>query len=183
MKFWQVTNQATHRRLAISLATTAAIFNSSLFVESSQAMTATTRFACGQADGIPATVAKTKKGDVAIVIWKSEDMSESGFTPQVRCRQVSARFQSMYRSGQLKYITAGVLNNMPVICATTQVNSDCNSKNLLYTLKPNSNPQLVIKRLTAIRNRASSESINESASLPSKSPANSIEIDWLNEDD
>ncbi|WP_310487043.1 COP23 domain-containing protein [Chamaesiphon sp. VAR_69_metabat_338] len=153
--------------------------SSSFFAESSQALTATTNFVCGKADGIPATVARTKKGDIPIVIWRSEDLSESGFTPQVRCRQVSARFQSMYRSGQLKYITAGVLNNLPVICATTKVNTDCSSQNLLYTLKSNSDPQQVIKRLSAIRNRSTNRSLEESASLPSTT---TIELDWLNEE-
>jgi hypothetical protein len=37
----------------------------------------------------------------------------------------------------------------------------------------------VIKRLTAIRNRSSSRSLEESASLPSTT---SIELDWLNEE-
>jgi Circadian oscillating protein COP23 len=179
MKFLQIATLATHCRLVVGLATIATMVGSSLFAASSQAVTATTSFVCAKADGIPATVARTKKGDIPIVIWKSEDLSEAGFTPQVRCRQVSARFQSMYRSGQLKYITAGVLNNIPVICATTKVNSDCSSQNLLYTLKPNSDPQQVIKRLTSIRNRSTSRSLEESASLPSKT---SIELDWLNED-
>lgn len=178
MKFWHIATQATYRSMVVSLTAIAAIVGSSLFARSSLAVTATTSFICAKTDGVPTTVARTKKGDVPIVFWRSEDMSEAGFTPQVRCRQVSARFQSMYRSGQLKYITAGVLNNMPVICATTKVNSNCSSQNLLYTLKPNSNPQQVIKRLTLIRNRASSNAIDESATLPS----NSIELDWLNED-
>jgi hypothetical protein len=185
MKLLEIVTLVTYRRLVVSLSAIATIAGNSLFVESSQALTATTNFVCGKADGVPATIARTKKGDVPIVIWRSEDLSEAGFTPQVRCRQVSARFQSMYRSGQLKYITAGVLNNMPVICATTKVNSNCSSQNLLYTLKPNSNPQQVIQRLISLRNRASSESINESAKLPANSdklPAKSVELDWLNED-
>jgi Circadian oscillating protein COP23 len=162
----------------VSLGVTGSIATGILLADSSQALTATTSFICGKADGVPATVARTKKGDIPIVVWRSEEFSDAGFTPQVRCRQVSARFQSMYRSGQLKYLTAGVLNNMPAICATTKVNSNCSSQNLLYTLKPNSDPQQVIKRLTAIRNRATNESLNESATTPSKS----IDLDWLNEE-
>jgi Circadian oscillating protein COP23 len=170
---------ATNCLCLVSLGATGAISIGSLFAESSQALTATTSFICGKADdGMPATVARTKRGDIPIVVWRSEEFSDAGFTPQVRCRQVSARFQSMYRSGQLKYITAGVLNNMPAICATTKVNSNCSSQNLLYTLKPNSDPQQVIKRLTAIRNRATKESLNESATPSSKS----IDLDWLNEE-
>jgi Circadian oscillating protein COP23 len=180
MKLLEIATLTAQRLSVFSLATIATIGGSSLWLtESSQALTATTNFVCGKADGVPATVARTKKGDIPIVIWRSEDLSEAGFTPQVRCRQVSARFQSMYRSGQLKYVTAGVLNNMPVICATTKVNTDCSSQNLLYTLKSNSDPQQVIKRLIAIRNRSSSRSLEESASVPSKT---SIELDWLSEE-
>jgi Circadian oscillating protein COP23 len=182
MKIWQVTSSSTHKLLALGLVTVTAISGSLLDVPSSQALTATTKFVCGSSNGKPATVARTRKGDVPIVIWSSEALSESGFTPQVRCQQVSARFQSLYRSGQLKYITAGTVNNLPVVCATKQVASTCNRQNLLYTLKPNTDPQQIIRRLQAIRNRASSRVIEESAATSTEAPTNSIDLDWLNED-
>ena len=78
----------------------------------SHAVTATTNFVCGKSQGIPATVAKTKKGDVPIIIWNSGDPHKTQDTiAELRCQQVSARFQSIYRSGRLKYLTAGTLNN------------------------------------------------------------------------
>ena len=182
MKILQIVSLSKHQFLALSLATVTAISGSS-FVAPSQALTATTNFVCGQSEGKPATVARTKKGDIPIVIWSSEVMSEAGFTPQVRCQQVSARFQTMYRSGQLKYITAGVLNKLPVLCATTKVNSTCSQQNLLYTLKPNADPKQIIQRLSAIRNRASSRGLEESASVSTaNNDPRSIELDWLNED-
>jgi hypothetical protein len=182
MQLLQTVTLFTHRLFLLGLATVTVVSANSLFVPSSQAVTATTNFACGKSEGALATVARTKKGDIPILVWRSERVSKSGFTPQVRCQQVSARFQSLYRSGQLKYITAGTLNNNPVLCATTQVNGTCSQQNLLYTLSPNSDPQEIIKKLSAIRNRASSASINESAETPKNTSANSIELDWLNED-
>ena len=182
MKLLQVATLSAHRLLMLSLVTIAAV-SSSLFVPSSQALTATTNFVCAKSDGKPATIAKTKKGDVTLVIWSSEGFSEAGFTPQVRCQQVSARFQSMYRSGQLKFIAAGTLNKLPVICATTQFSGTCNQQNLLYTLKPESDPQLVIKRLMAIRNRATSRGLEESATSSTSTAANSIDLSWLDEED
>ncbi len=152
-----------------------------LSATSSQASTATTSFVCGKSEGKPATIARTKKGDFPIILWSSAAMSEAGFTPQVRCQQVSARFQSLYRSGKLKSLTTGTLNNQPVVCATNKVSTSCNAQNLLYTLKPNSDPQQVIRRLHAIRNRASSRSIEESAGITPTSD-NSIDLDWLSED-
>lgn len=153
-------------------------------IPSSQAVTATTNFACARVDGKPTTVARTKKGNVPIVVWNSADFSGSGFTPQVRCQQVSARFQTLYRTGQLKYITAGTLNKLPVLCGTKQLSATCNRQNLLYTLKPNADPQLVIKRLMMIRNRATSSSVEESAPIPTtnSTSTNSIELNWLEED-
>jgi hypothetical protein len=182
MKSLQIATMATHRLFGLGLATLTMVSGTSLFAASSQALTATTSFVCGKAEGKPATVARTKKGDVPIVIWSSEGFSESGFTPQVRCQQVSARFQSLYRSGQLKYITAGSLNNRPVVCATKEVTGTCNNQNLLYTLKPNSDPKQVIQRLTAIRNRASSRGLEESASSTTGA-ANSIELNWLDDEE
>jgi Circadian oscillating protein COP23 len=182
MKIWQVASFSTHKTLSLGLATLTVVSGSILAAPSSQALTATTSFVCGQSNGKPATVARTKKGDVPIVVWSSEALSGSGFTPQVRCQQVSARFQSLYRNGQLKYITAGTMNKLPVVCATKQVASTCNQQNLLYTLKPNADPQQVIKRLMAIRNRATSRIVEESAATPTNTPTNSIDLDWLSED-
>jgi hypothetical protein len=181
MKFFRVASVSAHQLVVLGLATVTLVSGNSLLMPSSQALTATTNFACGKFDGKPATVARTKKGDVPIVIWSSEGFSEAGFTPQVRCQQVSARFQSMYRSGQLKYITAGIVNKQPVVCATKEVSSACTPQNLLYTLKPNSDPQQVIKRLMAIRNRATSRGLEESASVSTTNDAKSIDLDWLEE--
>jgi Circadian oscillating protein COP23 len=180
MKNLSITPISQRQLLAMGVSTLALIGSIS-FAPSSQALTATTSFVCGKSEGKPATIARTKKGDFPIILWSSEAMSESGFTPQVRCQQVSARFQSMYRSGRLKALTTGTLNNQPVICATNKGSTSCNAQNFLYTLKPNADPQQVIKRLNAIRNRASSRSVEESAATNPTSN-NSIDLDWLNED-
>lgn len=179
MKFLQLDTCVSSRHLGLGLASVIVLASAVSLAPSSHAVTATISFACGKANGKPATVARTKKGDVPLVVWSSEGFSDSGFTPQVRCQQVSARFQSLYKSGQLKYITAGKIDRMPVVCATKKQNSTCNSQNLLYTLKPNSDPQLIIQRLTAIRNRSTSQGLEESAGLPSETTSNSVDLDWL----
>jgi Circadian oscillating protein COP23 len=182
MKTGQMTS-FSHRIATLSLAAIAALSSSITLVPASHALTAATSFICGTSNGKPATVARTKKGDVPIVVWSSEEFSGSGFNPQTRCQQVSARFQSLYRSGQLKYITAGTINNLPVVCATKQLKGACDRQNLLYTLKPNSDASLAIKKLTAIRNRATSTIIEESGKAPSANEAQptSIDLDWLEE--
>jgi hypothetical protein len=183
MKFLRVAFGQKHRLLMLCLATTTMVGENVVRVPSSQAVkSATTNFTCSKFEGKPATVARTKKGEIPIVIWSSEGFSQSGFTPQVRCQKVSARFQMMYRSGQLKYITAGTVNNLPVICATKEIGNSCSQQNFLYTLKPNADPQQVIKRLTMIRNRATSRGLEESASFQSDSSSNSIAVTWLEEE-
>ncbi len=181
MKFDRVALMSKNLFLILGLVSVTVVASMTSQAASSQAVTATTKFVCDKHEGKPATVAKTKKGNVAIVVWNSEDFSQSGFTPQVRCKQVSARFQSMYRNGQLKYITAGTLNNLPVICATKKVNSICSKQNVLYTLKPNADPQQVIQRLMMVRSRASSRVIEESASAPNDTLSTSIDLNWLEE--
>ena len=184
MKFLPVMSGRATQLLMLGLATAAMVGESALLSPPSQAVTAATSFVCGKFEGTPATVARTKKGDVPIVIWSSEGFSKSGFTPQVRCQQVSARFQSLYRSGQLKYITAGSIDRVPVICATRAQTGTCTRQNLLYTLKPGADAQLVIKKLMLVRNRATSRGLEESATTATPdTSAKSIELNWLEGDD
>lgn len=174
------TTSISQRQILALGVSTLAIVGSMFSAPSSQALTATTSFVCGKSQGTPATIARTKKGDFPIILWSSEAMSDAGFTPQLRCQQVSARFQSLYRSGRLKSLTTGTLNNQSVICATAKAKS-CNAQNLLYTLQPNADPQQVIRRLQIIRHRASSRSIEESASA-TPTATDSIDLDWLDEE-
>jgi hypothetical protein len=177
MKFLPVMSDRSTQFLMLCLATAAMVGENTLLSLPSQAVTATTSFVCGKVNGTPATVARTKTGDVPIVIWRSEEWSKSGFTPQVRCQQVSARFQSLYRSGRLKYITAGSIGKTPVICATIEKTGACTQQNLLYTLKPGANPQLVISKLMQVRNRATSVGTEESAEQP-----NSFDVNWFEDE-
>jgi hypothetical protein len=141
------------------------------------------KFACAQTSGKYATVAKTKKGEVPIIAWESDDYSGSGFTPQVRCKKVSDRFQSLYTSGQLKYITIGKIKNLAVVCGTTSAKATCTPKNVLYTLKPTADPQKVLSQLRNLRNRATRSAVEESASRPGEEEqANSIDTEWLEDD-
>jgi Circadian oscillating protein COP23 len=173
MKLLQIATLSTRHLLLLSLTTVTVVSVNSLFAPSSQAGSATS-FVCDKSEGELATVAKTKTGDVPIVIWSSTAFE--GFTPQVRCKQVSARFQSLYSSGQLKYITAGTLNQRPVVCATKKISSVCTNQNLLYTLKPNSDPKQVIERLKAIRNQARTRPVEESGTPTAN---DSIDLNWL----
>jgi hypothetical protein len=163
------------------------IGGNSILVSPSQATTPPAKFVCAFYNGEFTTIAKTKKGDVPIVIWNSEKFSGAGFTPQIRCKQVSARFETLYRNGQLKHITAGTLNKMPAICATKETSGNCTPDNLLYTLKSTEDPY---SRVMMVRNREitaramekSDEKLgDESTSIQpyDRQSVAEIQIDWL----
>lgn len=118
------------------------------------------RFFCGTSKGYPATIAKTSKGNVPFIVWSGNYFSDSGWTPQRRCSDVSARFQQYYVSGFLKYLTTGTVNSLPVICPTTQKNAPCarDSKGnllVLMTLRADDkNPGRTLEQLLQVRTRA-----------------------------
>ncbi len=140
-------------------------------------------FVCLKHQGKLATVVKTKKGQVPIVIWDSLAFTSSGFSPLTRCKTVTRRFKSLHSSGRLKYLTAGQVNSQPVICATIRSTDRCSSQNLLFTLKPGSEPQGVLQRLNDIRNRIAKNIVVEESATPitsNPSTANSVDMDdWL----
>ena len=115
---------------------------------------------CMNADGVPATVVQTKSGkQVPIIYWKSQAFSGSGWTPERRCQEVSARFQSYHSSGTLEYITTGRMNGLPVICVAKTDGGAC--AGLLYTLKPGQNATATLKQLFEIRTQPGAAPLEE----------------------
>ena len=105
---------------------------------------------CMSSDGIPVTVVTTKtQKQVPIIFWKSTVFSGSGWTPERRCREVSARFQEYHQAGKLEFITTGRINGLPVLCVTSTDGGAC--EGLLYTLKPGQNATATLKKLFDIQ--------------------------------
>jgi hypothetical protein len=122
-----------------------------------------TTFFCGQNKGVPATMARTQRGDVVMVRWVSKYFS-SNWSPQRRCVEVARRFQRSYDNGTLKTIISGTINGLPTICAAANSNDPCTNKTLLFTLKRGTNPSDAARRLMDIRGLASGNILNESSS-------------------
>ena len=115
---------------------------------------------CMSAQGTPATVVETTSGKkVPIIYWKSETFSGSGWTPERRCQEVSARFQQYHSSGTLEYITTGRMNGLPVICVAQSDGGAC--AGLLYTLKPGQNATATLKKLFEIRTKPGAAPLEE----------------------
>lgn len=128
------------------------------FVPSAQAeLQSNARFFCGKSRNavtggvMPTTIARTQRGNVLMIHWKSNFFtnSQSDFTPESRCIEVSRRFQYFYGKGNLTYLTTGKINDQNVICVAEEYGGSC--KGLLLTLEPKDNPQQVLRDLMDVR--------------------------------
>jgi hypothetical protein len=112
-----------------------------------------TKFVCRSVNGVPTTVAETNRGVVPVIRWVSDYFSESGWTPEARCQEVSQRFQTYHEAGSINYLTTGRINRQPVICTSDRQGGTC--QDLLFTLKQTSNPSQTLQELMNVRVRAS----------------------------
>ncbi|MBO0351983.1 COP23 domain-containing protein [Phormidium pseudopriestleyi FRX01] len=104
-----------------------------------------TDYSCDLTQNPPATIARTSKGDIPVIRWKSTFFEGSGYTPENRCMEVSERFQTYYQTGLLHYLTTGVQNNQDIICVTRTNGGNCSG--LLLTLEPGDDPEQVLNDL------------------------------------
>jgi hypothetical protein len=104
-----------------------------------------TDYSCNLDENPPVTIARTSRGDIPVIQWKSTTFVASGYTPENRCMEVSERFQTYYQSGLLHHLTTGEMNQLPVICVTRTKGGDCSG--LLITLEPDDNPEQVFNDL------------------------------------
>lgn len=117
-------------------------------VDSAQA--APVKFECREYGGLPTTVAYNNGKETEVIKWYSQYFSYSGYDNLTRCRTVSYRFQEAYNKGTLDYITAGIVNGYPVICAAYPGGS-CNGGNVLFTLKKGTDAAKTLQRLFNVR--------------------------------
>jgi hypothetical protein len=120
-------------------------------------------FYCGRSGGVPATMARTARGNVTIIKWVS---TLTPVSPLARCRQVSSRFQTFYRNGSLRYLTTGKMNGQDVVCVAKGLNLPCVREGLLFTLKPGSDPNQTLGRLLDVSSKAAAPPLNESTTAP-----------------
>jgi Circadian oscillating protein COP23 len=139
-------------------------------------------FTCTDVSGRLATAVKTRKGNVPLIYWDSGAFGAS-FSPEVRCQKVTQRFTNLYENGQLKYLAVGKVSNQAVICGLKVSKTNCSTGNMLFTLKPGSDPRNVLRQLNAVRNRAANSAAVEESSAPiSANPSTDTQVDvedWL----
>ena len=105
------------------------------------------RFTCRTSGGIPTTIARTSKGDIPIIIWKSDSFISSGWTREKRCQEVSDRIDKLRFSNSLNYLTSGVIDEQSVICGVKTQTDLCTTERILFTLNKNSDPQKILKQM------------------------------------
>ncbi|MEB3233480.1 MAG: COP23 domain-containing protein [Leptolyngbyaceae bacterium] len=101
-------------------------------------------FACVE-QPVPTTVFYSSEGALPVIHWVSHYFAQSGWDPLTRCRAVAGRFQNFYEAGILDYLTAGIVNGLPVVCVSSEVGGPC--RGVLYTLKPGQNASAEIQQL------------------------------------
>ena len=136
-----------------SLLTASGLTVATTFFPQSSTTAQEVKFVCATNQGNYATVVRhPQHGEVPIINWVSDYFSESGYTPQQRCEMVSARFQKYHNQGILNYLTTGRMNRQNVVCVAESENGGC--ADLLFTLKPGSNPSSTLQRLMNVRAQA-----------------------------
>ncbi len=131
--------------LAVSLITLGAITTSS---QSSLAQTG--NYFCDTDNGTWTTFARNHNNRKIPVIRWVKTLGE--FTPEVRCREVSNRFQKAYSEGILNYLTTGIIKGQSVVCAASQQGGPC--EQILFTLKSPKDASSVVQHLTGLGYRA-----------------------------
>jgi len=106
-----------------------------------------TEFYCAAEGGEYFTFVRTEDGERHKVMGWISTYSYPNMTPKQRCQQVSTRFQRNYDNGTLKRIASGKVKKETVICSGIDVNTVCDSSNLLFTLKPGEKGKEVAQKL------------------------------------
>ncbi|MEG4069540.1 COP23 domain-containing protein [Microcoleus sp. Pol11C2] len=100
------------------------------------------------------TVAQRNGGEPKVIfIWSTNYFGEQ-YSPETRCQEVSSRLHNavMANGGSFAGIRfeSGVVNRLLVVCVLGKGQSQCNSGNQLFTLKPENRPRVrqILEELT-----------------------------------
>ncbi|MGF1589481.1 MAG: COP23 domain-containing protein [Pleurocapsa sp.] len=105
----------------------------------SSARNADTRFSCELVDGEYTVMYYPESQPNRRYPWAIPSELGGGWTPEKRCDEITARFES-YRQDGLLELTTGTENGYDTICVTTQLDPrDCR---IVLTVPPGQDPQL-----------------------------------------
>lgn len=131
-----------------------------LNMPSSNARPSSHSFSCANVNGNPATVAQRGNQQIVMIRWsKNDGYFGDGWTPERRCKEVSAKFQQFSKDGSLRYITYTTKKGYPIVCVAKTQGGNCTGQ--LFTLRKTDNPREKVTKLLD-RNNISSNPLNES---------------------
>ncbi|MBD2342381.1 iron uptake porin [Calothrix sp. FACHB-156] len=114
----------------------------------------TEKFICNVNNQLPETTVTTTDGtQKPIIRWVSNYFSATGYTPELRCQQVSARLQQYRREGKLNFITHSVQNGQKVLCAAlteADAKSGQCTGGLILTLEANVNSAEAVREMKSV---------------------------------
>lgn len=119
------------------------------------------KFFCQKSKGGLSTVVDNPKiqEPIKIINWDmNNDYFGDEWPPEKRCEVVSERFQLLYDRDELQYITADNASwetdkEMSVICSIPNEGARCQESALLFTLQRQDDPNDVLSRLIAVKER------------------------------
>jgi Circadian oscillating protein COP23 len=100
-------------------------------------------FYCGTSNGEPATIVKTREGDVPMMIWDTKVFGRN-YPPEMRCQIVSERFQQYYEHGLLDFIKTERIRGYDTVCVARSEGGSCEGR-ILFTLPPGQDPNNAIE--------------------------------------
>lgn len=119
-------------------------------VNSTSPITIKSGFRCDTSSELPTTLYQSSQGTAEPWIkWQSDHFSDSGWSPEARCQEVSSRLETYRRNKKLKYVTLGTVNNQSVICVASEEGGKC--EGIIYTLKPGQDGLKALNNLFAWR--------------------------------
>ena len=110
------------------------------------------KYTCQEVNGTYGIYSQTPRGKINFLNF-SHDLAKDWSTTK-RCEEVAIRFQRYYDNGILRFISAGSVNNLPVLCAVMETGELCNPDNILVTLPPEVEPTTAARQLMDTRGLA-----------------------------
>ena len=107
------------------------------------------KYHCQKINDTYGIYSRVTRGDMKIMDF-TRDVSEE-WSVESRCQEVAQRFQRYYGNETLRYIGAGNVNDLPVLCAVIERGDDCSNDNILVTLPPDKVPHEEARKLMDTR--------------------------------
>lgn len=124
--------------------------SSGMAFESNKAQAQGVQFYCVRANnGGFVTVVSNGQVTRSLITWNSQAFSYSGYTPEVRCNTVTARFNNAFQNQNRLRLSTGTINNLGVICGLQGRERRCNSENTIITLTPGKNAREALNEVVS----------------------------------